>query len=58
VPFSGYTVIQVATTEDVADEALIAAAKEADAYPNLNQGVLEFHWEDADVYSTTPPTSH
>ena len=58
IPFSGWTTVQVATTQPLSEEEAIAVARASDAYPDLRQGVLEYAWEDASVHEVQPPPFH
>ncbi len=58
VPFSGYTTVEVVATTPMSEDDVIEAARAADAYPNLQQGVLEYQWEYASVHPATPPSFH
>lgn len=58
VPFSGWTTVAVLTTTPLSEDEAIDAARAADAYPNLKQGVLEYQWEYASVHEMPPPALH
>lgn len=58
VPFRGYTTVEVVTTTPQSEDDVIEAAKAADAYPNLKQGVLEYEWESASVHELPSPIQH
>lgn len=58
VPFSGYTTVELVTAIPLSEEEAIEAARAADAYPNLKQGMLEYEWESASVHEIDAPSFH